>query len=259
MPSYELHGALSSLVLAVYILSTVVSEGVPIISPWTQWSGAASALITLVGFISLPRRPTVFFRGKPVDREDNGSLLEQLMFSWARNLLTETVGLDDLPCLGAAARSARLTERYSRLAGSGSLWWTLARLNSRPLALQWTSGMLKSGAAVAPKLATFCFLQSLETRSTGVERVDTRCVLLVLVVGLANGLSVWAGAWSQWVTETKLAIPIQATISSLVYQKALRLPNVANVRRGSDSKTGNATGQESADQKSILNHLRLDG
>ena len=211
-------------------------------------------MVTLVGFLSLPRRPTVFFRGKPVDRQSHGSIFEQITFSWARNLLTEAVGLDDLPCLGAATRSARLTERYSRLANSGSLWWTLAKLNARPLALQWVSGMLKSAAAVAPKLATFYFLQNLETRDTGLERIDTYCVLLVLAVGLGNGLSVWAGAWAQWVTTSALDIPIQATLSSLVYQKALRLPNVDDGGGKGDSKAGNAAGP-----KSILNHLQLDG
>lgn len=79
----------------------------------------ATPVTTFAGFVSIPPRPHVLFKGKPVDGLRSSPLWKKYSFTWARDLFCvskyETLQMSDLPILGQDKRSRSLN---SNLQGS---------------------------------------------------------------------------------------------------------------------------------------------
>lgn len=62
-----------------------------------------SATAVAIGFISIPRRPEVFFNGRPVHPQKTVSLWQRYSFSWVKSILLaakcSTLKFQDLPVL----------------------------------------------------------------------------------------------------------------------------------------------------------------
>ncbi|KAK4455168.1 putative ABC bile acid transporter [Podospora aff. communis PSN243] len=175
---------------------------------------AASAALTTIGFLSIPRGPAKVFQGKIVDRQSSCSMLELMTFSWSRDIFDQTFGSDE-------------AERHR------GLKLALARNRSGAIASQWILTILKSITGRAPRLILFRLLGQLARPA---REGEIQSAYLALGLGLCQALDIWLDCTLRW-----------ATLSSLVYEKALRLPNV-----------GPSAGPGRSVHASVTTHLRLD-
>lgn len=234
-----LAGAASVIILAALAIfpgDEVRKDG---ISPFHQILAFLVVLVALFGFLSYPRHPDRFVGSKLVDRQSTCSLLELATLSWSRATFQTTnideVGITTLPALPYPARARQLVVKHANDAciTRGGLKYALAKRHARALAGQWTLTVIKHLAALAPRLVMLRFLDRLSTSSLA---LDYQGVWLGLSLGLSKALELWLDAWLQWITASKLQIPIQATLSSLVYAKTLRLPSVTTLPQKDHTK-----------------------
>lgn len=124
----------------------------------------------------------------------------------------------------------------------------IAKAYIYPLAIQWTLTILESIATLAPQFVLFRLLQRLGAQD---QPIGSSALYLAILLGLSKIFELWIGSWLEWITASQIQIPIKATLSSLVYHKRLRLPNVA-----SSSTIAGDTAQSPL--KSINNHISAD-
>jgi len=90
----------------------------------------------------------------------------------------------------------------------------LAKSYAGALATEWALTILKSTVSLAPRFVIFHLLDRLATPSHG---VDVQGLYLALSVGICKAFELWVDSMLRWVTESKLRIPILATLSALVH------------------------------------------
>lgn len=243
---------------SVLLILLAVSTGKPEVNTcdWiTQNINLVAALLILCGSLSIPRQPDKYYRGKIIDRQQSASIIERLTFSWSGALFDRKSrslsGVADLPALDHETRTQHLTQHYLQTASStqARLMIVLAKDRAGFLVAQWTLTILKSVVALAPQYVIFRLLDCLDNPH---EDADMQELHLAFSLGLCKALELWISSLLQWITASALQIPIQATLSALVYRKALRLPN--SLGDSLNSKEN----QAEAPQKSFINHLRID-
>lgn len=112
---------------------------------------------------------------------------------------------------------------------------TLAREHALSLLLQSSLAVLDSLLAMAPeiisyKLSNFLSNTANETTLLGVS--------LAIALGASKLASITVNSWLKWVTTCKILIPIQSSMNSLIYQKALRIRPGANSAAGKPGARG---------------------
>lgn len=253
-----LNGAVSSAVLALLLAFQLVDKADSDTTDRAALlAGLAAAILTIYGFLSFPRQPDRFFEGRLVDRQFSGSILETATFRWSRKLFNAQVvsklQVKDLPVLHLAARASYLTRQYLRDVSFGhGLRFTLAKTYASTIIYKWALTILPHSLfGLSSQFVTFSLLKKLETVPQAGGGGHTERLILALALGLCKVIELWINLWLQWITVSKLQIPMQATLSSLVYRKALCLPNVL----------GTPSAVDKANQRprvSILTHMRLD-
>ncbi len=189
-------------------------------------------------FLCMPRRPDMFFQGRLVDRQHTGSLLELMTLSWSRKPLhlerAQSLRVKDLPALLPEFGTQHLSQQHSQIAGpNGRLAFKLAKMYARPLLLQWSFAVLQSFVKLMPQMVTYRLLQWL---NSDMKSSFGYGISLAGLLGLSKVSEVLVAAWLKWITTSMIRLPIQATMSALVYQKALVLPNGMNDSDESGSK-----------------------
>lgn len=127
----------------------------------------------------------------------------------------------------------------------GKLWLWLARVHAPALLALWCLTLAQAAAALAPPRAAQALLQHLERGRAGLDGPA-----LALVVGalcLALAARVGLDALAQATTSSRLQLPCEALLSSLIFRKTLRLDGAHD---------GAATAAQA--KKAVINHLRLD-
>ncbi|KAJ5087523.1 ABC bile acid transporter [Penicillium angulare] len=237
---FALSGAVSSSALALLLTFQLnVSSQTEEINRATLLVGLIAATLTLSGFLAIPQRSDKSIENRPIDRQFTCSILEIAAFSWPRNIFNpltiSSMRVSDLPILHLAARAGFLTRNYAQKDRSGQcgLGITLAKTYADVIIWQWAlTVLLRSVVVLGPQFLTFRLLQELEALPQTGDSLCTNGVLLALALGLCKIFEVWISLWLRWITTSKLQIPLQATLSSLVYRKALCLPSVFNSSDG---------------------------
>lgn len=215
-----------------------------------------------MGFLFRPQQPDWAIIGQPVDRVHSASLAELLAFSWPEGLFNNGkslgINLQDMPVLDRRLRTGLLIDEAPRYDQTGKLWAWLLKVHSTVIALQWCIALLRAATSLAPQYITLHILRSLESHDV-TKPVATGTYVIMLANGLF--LELWVGKFLSWFTMTKLQIPMQAVLSSLVYRKTLRLHNFDEAH--GENKDTKASPSSQTDMppnslKSIDNHLQLD-
>lgn len=200
------------------------------------WTQAAVALYMLCVFMSLPRRPSVYFRGKPVDEANGASLLSKLTFTWCHLHrpgagIPAQIHLQDLPVVAHKLRAQTLQERYQTRASGSSLWRQIMAMFLPEFLHQWLLVLLKALSEFGTRLVLYGLLKHLER---GTEDVH---MLWMCASGLSVGLLAEAivKGWLTWVTHMKLEMPIIVLLNTLVFDKMLR-KQLANGTQQSQSE-----------------------
>ncbi|KAJ5280778.1 hypothetical protein N7478_006150 [Penicillium angulare] len=185
-----------------------------------------SALLRALFTILLPRRPNVYFEGGVVDKEFTITALGRYSFTWASDLLSFTVGrtnleISDLPKLRAEKRADSLRVKFERAQGTGNVWKGIFVAHWRPLLLQMALTTVIGFLTFGPQLALFNILQSLEGRDSE-GWTPTRSWIWVSALGVFMLLYSTVEAWLFWSVWSKIAIPVYAELTAVVFAKSMR-------------------------------------
>ena len=162
--------------------------------------------------------------------------------------------MTDLPVLPLTARARYLTRRHIQniKRRQNALGVSLALTYAGPLALQWSLTVIKSIVVLGPNFVTFYLLRWLGHRARDGDNTRIHGLLLALALGASEMVKLWISSWLQWLTASKLQIPMKAALSSLIYDKALRLPNVLDAPKNTGSKSSRDP------RAAIITHMQID-
>lgn len=192
------------------------------------------AAILALTLLCLPRRPSVFHNGRPVDAQFTVSAFGRYTFSWASPVLAiarknRGLSLNMLPNLAQYTRSDFLQYRYNHETKKNRLWKGVL-FNFRWVFLQqFTLVVLVSATQFAPQYAMYNILKLLERRSEGAG-VATIAWAWVVGLGLAMLVTSWIESWLFFVIHGDLGIPVRALLSILVFMKSTRRKDVKGVK-----------------------------
>lgn len=246
-----------------------------------------SAIVAFFALGTVPRRPDVYSKGSLVDQQYSVSLLSKISFSW--NSLVFDISkkrqleMEDLPKLDHLTRSENLHHLFNSKVTEGRLWWKLLKFLYIELAQQWALVLISAVLALFPQYMMYNLLQRLEQpRTPETQMSSTLAWALALCLSLA--LDNIVGSLLSWWTNSRLVIPLQAVLQTLVFDKALKEHETAMPppkpqekdeesggtdeanKIGDDSKkTNKGTGDkpkapEKKDEvrQSVINHMKLD-
>ncbi|KAH8703289.1 ABC bile acid transporter [Talaromyces proteolyticus] len=203
-------------------------------------------LVLGLTYVSIPRRPHVFFDNKPVDRQYTSPLSHIITFGWADHLLrfaiqNQGLEIDNLHYICNSMRSKNLHSSLEATRGSSPLWKVLLKLYWPALIFQHALTFTGSFLQFAPQVALFGLLKALEDREAGQE-VRWKMWAWAIGLGILKMISSTIDSYLYWVVYTKLAMPIQEQLAATVFAKAMRRkdakgPEKADTKSdGSDSK-----------------------
>ena len=198
----------------------------------TIFRSAQLALTVFAGITSasLPRRPTVFKEGVPVDGMYTVSALSRYSFTWVAPLLrlahrSQRLELTDLPKMDHYTRSKDLSQSWASQKRPRVLWKEIILAHKWPFIIQWSLTLLQAFGNFAPQFVNFHLLQLLEEKSPGFP-VSKEAWIWVVVLSISTIGSSWIESWLFWMSSSELMIPIRAQLSALIFEKALRRKDV---------------------------------
>ena len=195
----------------------------------------AAALLSLISFLCLPRRPAVFDRGRLVDGQVTVSFLSRYTFAWASPVLSiardrRGLELEQLPFLAHDTRSDSLQQRFNNEIQRDRLWKTMIWTFRWPFLKQLLLIVTVSITQFGPQFAMFNLLRLLEARNEGAS-VATVAWAWVFGLGLFMLLSSCIESWLFWIIWADVGTPIRSLLSALVFMKATRRKDVKGVQK----------------------------
>jgi hypothetical protein len=240
----------------------------------------AAAITATCAFAGFPRRPDIYNKTGLVDQQHTLSLLSMFTFSWNRGIFNvakeRQMEVHDIPNLDFVTRSKHLESKFVEKRAKGPLWKQLIKAHASELVLQWLLTLVIALLALFPQVVLYNFLDRIERRE---KRASADPTIFVWVFGLllSQLLQVGVNNWLKWITASRLEVPVQSLLQSLVFHKALKqyetAPPGQNVDKGSNSgskdtstdtngkagtQTGKAKGKEPETRQSVINHMKLD-
>lgn len=240
----------------------------------------AAAITTTCAFAGFPRRPDIYSKTGLVDQQHTLSLLSRFTFSWNRGIFNvareRQMEVHDIPNLDFVTQSKHIESKFVEQRSKGPLWKQLIKVHAGELVLQWFLTLVIALLALFPQVVLYNFLSRIEESE---ERGSADPTVFVWVFGLllSQLLQVGVNNWLKWITASRLEVPVQSLLQSLVFHKALKqyetAPPGQNVDKGSNSgskdaskdangKTGaqaaKAKGKEPETRQSVINHMKLD-
>lgn len=246
-----------------------------------------SAIVAFFALGTVPRRPDVYSKGSLVDQQYTVSLLSKISFSW--NSLVFDVSkkrqleMEDLPKLDHLTRSENLHRMFNLKKTEGRLWWKLLKFLYIELAQQWGLVFISAVLALFPQYMMYNLLQQLEQpRTPETQMSNTLAWALALCLSLA--LDNIVGSLLSWWTNSRLVIPLQAVLQTLVFDKALKehetsMPPPKSQEKEDENegvdgpkKNGDASKKDKKNtddkakapekkdevRQSVINHMKLD-
>lgn len=239
-----------------------------------------SAIVAFFALGTVPRRPDVYSKGSLVDQQYTVSLLSKISFSWNSVIFDiskkRQLEMEDLPKLDHLTRSENLHNMFASQETEGRLWWKLLKFLWVELAQQWGLVFISAVLALFPQFMMYNLLQKLEQPSTPESGISgTLAWALALCLSLA--LDNIVGSVLSWWTNSRLVIPLQAVLQTLVFQKAMNEhetamppPKQEAEAEGDPGKDADAKKDKNVDDKpkiqekkdevrqSVINHMKLD-
>jgi len=166
--------------------------------------------------------------------------------------------IDDIPNLDYSTRSENVKSRFLENRTEEPLWRQLIRMYAAEIVLQWVLTLFISFLSLLPQLLLYGFLADLERGHKGTSSDPS---LFIMVFGLlfCQVLQVGFNNWLKWVTASRLEIPLESLLQSMVFSKALNQYETATPGLNhSNEKYQQEPKKESDSKQSIINHMRLD-
>lgn len=212
------------------------------------------ACVVVAGFgaVLFDRRPAVFTKdGKAVDAQQTHSALGRYSFAWSGAVLGVAIkkgilDLDDLPRPDADTRSKDLAEKWIDSNYSGKLWINVFRAHKWSFIFQWILTGAQSFGNVAPQFMLLHILKILEDRDHGLA-VTGQAWIWVIALGLSQIVASWVEAWLFWISFSKLAGPVRAELSALIFRKSMRRKDVKGDTAPKTIETAAANAEDATD------------
>lgn len=233
-------------------------------------SQVVAALAAFFSFGLVPRRPDVYFKGKLVDQQYTVSLLSKISFSWNPFVFdiakARQLEMDDLPQLDYVTRSENLHRTFTARKAEGRLWWRLVKFHWVQLAQQWGLVLISASLNVFPQYVMYYLLQRLEERhdqeESGMGTTFAWALALCLSLALDNVVS----SLLYWWTNSRLVVPVNSVLQTLVFDKALKEHETAMPPPRTEDKKDDASKDDAPKDKpkkdevrqSVINHMKLD-
>ncbi|KAK4101741.1 P-loop containing nucleoside triphosphate hydrolase protein [Parathielavia hyrcaniae] len=240
-----------------------------------------SAIAAACGFAAFPRRPDVYENAGLVDQQHTLSLLSRFTFTWNRDIFNITeerqMEVQDIPNLDFATRSHNLQAKFLGRHAKGPLWKQLIKAHAGELALQWILTLFIALLALFPQVVLYNFLSRIE-RSQHRKSSDPTVFIWVFGLLLSQVLQVGVNNWLKWITASRLEIPVNALLQSLVFSKALKQYETAppgqdvdktsspgsrdgpndTAREAGREQNGSVKVKKPETRQSVINHMKLD-
>ncbi|OGM48414.1 hypothetical protein ABOM_003431 [Aspergillus bombycis] len=210
----------------------------------------ATAMTRGVVCMLIPRRPDVYWNGRPVDAELTVSILNRLSFAWAEPLLkyvsiNRSLEFDNLPQLAHSKRAEYLLSRLTvARASRRKLSEALATIHIRSFIQQVVLTVVSSALSVGPQVALYEILRCLEVRGLD-PSASWRSWQWVGILGASTTLLTALQSWVQWLNNAEVCIPMVGEILTAIYAKALRTKSIRHL----PSDLGVGKRDKDADQK----------
>lgn len=209
--------------------------------PWTPDEAVLAAtagaqivaiLAVVSGLSSIERRPDVFRPdGQVVERQFQSSLWARYTFSWSSEILdlaaTKLIEKTDLPAPDVSFRSEEVKEKFRSIALKPTLklWVLLFWAFRVQIIYQWTIIAISTLFDVAPQYAMLKLLQFLEARQ-GADAIDPQAWLWVGSMFVITVGSTIIDHRIMWLMMSNLAVPMRSILTSLLFEKMIKLKNV---------------------------------
>ncbi|CAN8099007.1 unnamed protein product [Discula destructiva] len=243
-----------------------------------------SAIVTFFALGTVRRRPDVYFLGSLVDQQYTVSLLAKISFSWNSLIFDiskkRQLEMEDLPKLDHLTRSQNLHNLFASQRTQGRLWWKLLKFLWIELAQQWVLVLISAVLALFPQYMMYNLLQKLEQPSnpdSGISNTLAWALALCLSLALDSIVS----SLLSWWTNSRLVIPLQALLQTLVFDKALKEhetamppPKAQEIEEEEEPSKGGDGKKDKKDKhasdtpkppekkdevrQSVINHMKLD-
>lgn len=192
-----------------------------------------ATLFCCISSLSLPRRPSLFDKGHPVDGQYTTSALGRYTFAWAGRILflaksKKTLDLLDLPKLQFRARSAYLNAYFDSMKKRDKLWRAIILTHVHEIIFQTFYAIGHSAAQFVPQLAMYWLLKTIEQRSSDTPSSKAAWGL-VFALGSSVILASWGQAWNHWIAWARLSQPVRSELSAMIFTKATRRKDVKGV------------------------------
>jgi hypothetical protein len=221
-----------------------------------------AAIVLQLSFISIPRRPDVFYNGNSVDRQFAISIFDRYSFSWAtpvrRLAMTRHLKISDLPSVDNSMRSRTLCKEYEKRKGHGRLWMQLVKTYRWTCIHQWSLIFFKSTLGSVVQISLHRFLQTLETVSVNGPGSKEEWVW-VLLFSFGLTAEVIVSTWLKWVTEMRLEMRTTALLAAVIFQKTTRRKIIERSQESIPRSSPNIGDQENqTTRQSETNLIRAD-
>ncbi|KAL7943262.1 P-loop containing nucleoside triphosphate hydrolase protein [Trichoderma barbatum] len=189
----------------------------------------AAAVPLLFANISIPRRPDIFYNGKPVDAQFTRSILSRFTWSWGQPLSELAVkkgDLDekDIPGPDHHFRARDLVNAWHSFEFKGTLLRNLLRAYLPFLLVQWVVTVIRSLVGLGPFWAMLRVIELLEQRLE--ERPMGQILAYIISLAIFSLVGQWMQGWINWVSIYKTSIPLRGQLSALIFEKSLKRKNV---------------------------------
>ncbi|KAM0310141.1 hypothetical protein ACHAO8_008382 [Botrytis cinerea] len=188
-----------------------------------------AAIFSTVTFFFVERRPDVFTPdGKVVERQFKKSLWNRYAFDWSSELLDiaseKLIEISDLPAMDGHVRSKDVREYFKSiiLKPTVPLWLQIFWAYRKPILTQWGLVMISSVIDAAPQFAVLKLLQYLEARQ-GFDVIDPQAWVWVFGLFAATIAETLMDNRINWLMWSDLAIPIRSTLTSLIFEKMMKM------------------------------------
>lgn len=183
----------------------------------------------------MPRRPSVEYRGEPVDDELAVSALSRYTWAWGANLISKGTKKGDLeqkdvPRPPAYARASALVEAWEIFWYNGPIVWKLLRVYSLVIAFQYTLAIFRVAVSLVPFSIMYRLIDALQSNDPE-KRTIANLWPLVAGLGFVSLFQQWLEGIINWNTIIGLSIPISSQLSTLVYEKSLRRKNIKTAEK----------------------------
>jgi ABC-type multidrug transport system fused ATPase/permease subunit len=221
-----------------------------------------SAIIVILAFISIKRRPDVFTpEGKLVDRQNQSSLLTKCSLSWGLEILRrsakEPIEISDLPAMGSHLRAKDVKKYFQSITINSKepLWLQISRVFRPQLIIQLCLCIVSVVADAIPQILLLQLLRYLEAREvSGVTDPKAQGIAGMIFLTTVCEITVdYSISWRMW---SKLGFPIGAALIALIFEKMTRVKDCKSAQKTQRERDGYK--EKAAQSEDITNMFTVD-